>query len=147
MLKGLAYYNHGRWVVDCPADGCTDARLVYEVNPQTDIPTGRRLDQDTCARGHHFGIEMPPDDMEARIVVALSDRVDDADKGWYPEGHVRAMLTGQPTGQTIADLAAENEEVVRFRTAQQEAKRERLKLMLQEAGVQIRPDGTFEGAI
>lgn len=147
MLKGLAYYNHSRWVVDCPAEGCTDARLVYEVNPQTNIPTGRKLTEDTCARGHHFLIDMPPESAEAQIVAVLSERIEEADRGWYPRGHERAILTGQPTGQSIADLRAENAEVTRFRTQQQESRRERVRRALEEAGIPVRPDGTFEGAI
>jgi hypothetical protein len=147
MITGLAYYNHGRFVVDCPAPGCTDARLVYEVNPQTGVPTGRRLTEDTCAKGHHFEIVMPDPQTEAQIVTVLAERVDDADKDWYPQGHTRALLEGFPTGQSAADLAAENREVARFRSAQQQAKRERMRHMLEEAGIEIRPDGTFEGSI
>lgn len=139
MDTALAYLNWGRWVADCPAPGCTDAREVYQ--------NGVRLDSDTCARGHHFQIEMPPERMEAQIVTALADRVEDADKGWYPKGHERAILTGQPTGQTIAELVAENDEVAAYRTAHADATKEQVREALAAAGIEVRPDGSFEGVL
>ena len=27
-MNALAYLNHGRWVVDCPRDGCPEAHLA-----------------------------------------------------------------------------------------------------------------------
>lgn len=146
-MKAPAYLNFGRWVVDCPADGCRDAREVYERHPTTGELTGRRLTEDICAKGHRFQIEMPDERTEAQIVTVLSERIEDADKGWYPEGHERGILSGQPTGQTIADLRAENAEVARFRARQSEATQEQLREALAAAGIEVRADGTFEGAL
>jgi hypothetical protein len=28
IVRGVAYYNYGRWVVDCPGDRCTNAKAV-----------------------------------------------------------------------------------------------------------------------
>lgn len=146
-MKALAYLNHGRWVAECPTLGCTDARLVYEVNPQTGLPTGRQLGEDVCAKGHPFAIVMPPAQLEAQIMAAVADRVDDADKAWYPKDHVRAKLAGLPTGQSVADLVAENDEVARFRAAHDEARRSQLVKLLADNGIEVNDDGSFKGRI
>jgi hypothetical protein len=146
-MKALAYLNHGRFVADCPAPGCNDARLVYEVNPQTGVPTGRRLEQDVCAKGHPFDIVMPPAQLEAQIVAAVADRPDDADKAWYPKAHVRAALAGLPTGQSVAELVAENDEVAHYRAAQDVARRDQLAQLLVDHGIEVNDDGTFKGKI
>jgi hypothetical protein len=146
MRKALAYLNHGRWVADCPEPGCTDARLVYEVHPKTGVPTGRKLTEDVCANGHRFELVMPPAEFEAQVTAAVAERVD-ADKGWYPRGHQRAMLAGLPTGQSIDDLVRENHEVARFRAAQHESRKAQLAHVLAELGIKVRDDGTFEGQI
>jgi hypothetical protein len=147
MRKSLAYLNHNRWVCDCPESGCTDARLVYEVDPRTGVPTGRRLSEDVCAKGHPFEIVMPPPGFEARVTAAVADRVDDADKSWYPQGHTRAALAGLPTGQSVDDLIEENTEVARFRAAQDESRKAQLATILAGLGVKVRDDGTFEGSV
>lgn len=147
MKSSLAFLDHGQWKADCPEPGCGDARLVYEVHPRTGVPTGRRLTEDVCAKGHHFAIVMPPPEFEAQVMAAVAGRVEDADKGWYPRGHVRAMLAGLPTGQSIDDLVRENDEVVRFRAAQDEARKARLAAVLADLGIEVRDDGTFEGSV
>jgi hypothetical protein len=141
-----AYYNWGRFVCDCPEPGCKDARLVYEVDPRTGIPTGRKLTEDVCAAGHPFRIEMPPPEIEAQIVAALAAR-EDRDKAWYPRGHPLGVAAGQPTGQSVADLHTENREVTKARTTQRDAERDRLREVLAELGVNVRDDGTFEGSL
>jgi hypothetical protein len=139
MKKSLAFYNHGAWKAMCPE--CPDARAVY--HPQT----GERLTQDVCAAGHPFEIVMPPPELEAQIVAVLSERAAEPDKSWYPRGHQWAMLNGFPTGQSVEDLLAENREVARFRAAQDEARKARLAAILAEHGIEVRPDGTFEGVV
>ncbi len=141
MSKALAYYNHGRWISDCPADGCTDAREVY--SPQTGI----RQSEDVCAAGHHFRIEMPPPDVEAQIVAAVAQRPNAADRSWYPAGHRRATLQGFPTGQSVAELLAENAEVAEYRAAERAAQDAQLRELLSARGIAIRPDGTLEGSL
>lgn len=147
MTRSLAFLDHGQWKADCPELGCGDARLVYEVNPHTGVPTGRRLTEDRCAKGHHFEIVMPPPEFEARVMAALADRTQDADKAWFPGGHVRAALAGIPTGQSIDDLIRENDEVIRFRAAQAESRQARLATILADLGVEVGADGTFKGQI
>jgi hypothetical protein len=135
-MKALAYYNYGRWVVDCPHPGCTDAR---EVNPA-------RL-EDTCILGHPFTIEAPPAEVAEAIAAELKTRPFEADQGWYPKGHVRAELAGQPTGQSIADLRKEAREVAALRAKQSQERRDRFAAMLAEHGIKVRADGYFEGRI
>lgn len=147
MRTSLAFLDHGAWKADCPEPGCGDARLVYEINPRTGVPTGRRLTEDVCAKGHRFAIEMPPPEFEAQVVAAVADRALDADKSWFPKGHQRAALAGIPVGQSIDDLVRENADVERFRTAEQDARRRRAADILAELGVEVRPDGTFEGSL
>jgi len=139
-MKALAYLNHSRWVVDCPTPGCTDARLAHD-------EAGRRLTEDVCAKGHPFEIVMPPAQVEAQIVAAVADRADDADKSWYPKGHVRAALAGLPTGQSVSDLVAENDEVARYRAAQDVARRDQLAQLLVDHGIEVDDDGNFKGKI
>ncbi len=109
MTTAPAYYNHSRWVADCPDPTCSDARLVYEVNPHTGVPTGRRLTEDVCAAGHAFQIDMPPPDLEAQIVAALQRRPLPATHNWFPADHPIAVARGLPHGQSIADLEAETD--------------------------------------
>lgn len=140
MIKGSAYLNHDRWVVDCPADGCTDARLVY--HPLTN----ERQADEVCANGHHFTIDMPPEELEARIVAAVSERHEAADRAWYPHGHARAMLAGYPTGQSIEELVRESREVAAARAAENSTRRERLRAMIAELGLEFDPTtGTVRG--
>lgn len=147
MGKSLAFLDHGFWKADCPEPGCGDARLVYEINPRTGVPTGRRLTEDVCAKGHRFEIVMPSPEFEARVMAAVAVRVEDADKAWFPRGHVRAALAGIPTGQSVDDLVRENDDVVRFRTALAESRRAQLAAVLADLGIEVRDDGTFEGSV
>lgn len=139
-MKALAYLNHGRFVVDCPAPGCADARLAHD-------DAGRRLAEDVCANGHPFQVVMPPAQLEAQILAAVADRPDVGDRAWYPQGHVRAQLAGLPTGQTVAELVRENDDVARFRAAQAQARRDHLAQLLADHGVEVDDDGNFKGTI
>lgn len=140
MTQGLAYLNHGRWVVDCPAYGCTDARQVYHP------VTNERQTDDVCANGHPFTIGMPPEQLEAQIVAAVSERADAADRSWYPHGHTRALVTGQRTGQTVADLVEETREVAAFRASERTARHDKLRALVAELGLDFDPaTGTVRG--
>jgi hypothetical protein len=131
-----AYVNWGRWVVDCPDPGCTDAR---EVNPL-------QL-EDVCVQGHPFRILMPAERDASAIVEELGRRDLEQDRAWYPAGHVRAELAGQPTGQSVEQLREETAEVTRTRAKQRADRKQRLAAMLAEHGVQVGADGHFEGTI
>jgi hypothetical protein len=124
VKTALAYLNWGRWVVDCPEPGCQDARCVYHP------VTTERQTEDVCANGHPFLIEMPPPAMEGQLVAAVAERAHDADRSWYPHGHSRATLAGLPTGQTVSDLVAEGKQVAKFRAAEKERERGRLRELL-----------------
>lgn len=147
MRTALAYFNWGRWVVDCPEPGCTDARSVYTQDKDSGEYVGKPHTEDVCAHGHPFRIVMPPPQMEARIVAAVAGRAVEGDKSWYPEGHVRAAMQGFPTGQTVDELLAENEEVAAFRAAQAEQMEANLRDILRRAGIEISADGSFSGRI
>lgn len=147
MLKARAYYNYGRWVVECPAPGCTDARAVYPEHPVTGVRSLRKNTEDVCANGHPFTIEMPSVDLEGQIAAVLSERPNEADRAWYPTGHQAALRAGKPHGQSIEELLAENQEVAEFRAAQEERNREELLQALGKLGIEILPDGSFAGRI
>ncbi len=136
MRRALAYINYGRIVVDCPEPGCSDAREVHP--PKV---------EDVCHHGHPFRIDLPPDSEITAILGELAKRANDADRAWYPAGHLRAELAGQPTGQTVEDLREETRMVQEIRAQQQAERKGRLAAFLAEHGVTVRDDGTFEGAL
>jgi hypothetical protein len=140
MHTALAFYNE-TWKAMCPEPGCLDARSVYHPG------TGERMTQDVCAAGHPFEIVMPDAEFEAQVVTVLAGRAVAADRSWYPHGHTWATLNGFPTGQSVGDLARENDEVTRFRATQDESRKTQLAGMLAELGIKVRDDGSFEGQI
>jgi hypothetical protein len=131
----LAYLNWGRWVVDCPQPGCTDARLV---NPA-------RL-EDVCANGHPFTITMPPPAQAAAIVTEMAGRAREQDRSWYPAGHARAEMAGQPTGQTPEELRVETRDI-EAQLARRRAVDEQLEAALAAAGISLDAQGQFEGRL
>lgn len=135
-MNALAYINFGRWVVDCPVPGCTDAR---QVEPP--------LMDDVCAHGHPIHALMPPPDQAAALMAELVRRPVEADRAWYPAGHPRALLAGLPTGQSVADLRAETVQVAQLRARQQDDRQQRLAVLLAELGVQVGADGAFSGSL
>lgn len=145
MTTALAYLNFGNWVVDCPEPGCFDARAVYAARVK-DGPIERH-DWDVCANGHRFEIEMPPPRLEAAIVAAVSQRPFESDRAWYPQGHRRAILAGQVVGQTVDELIAENTRVAQFRAEEKARENYALRHLLAQMGIQVDPDGKFEGKI
>lgn len=147
MKKATAYYNYGRWVVDCPEDGCADARSVYPVHPLTGVMSPRPNTEDVCANGHPFTIEMPPAQLAAQIVGVLSERAEDRDKGWYPKGHPAAIRDRHPSGQTVDELLEENRMVAEYRAQEKQRDDDLLRETLSGLGIEVRPDGTFSGRI
>jgi hypothetical protein len=96
-MRVAAYYNHGRWVVDCPHDGCTSALA---------IESGGGV---TCAAppagcGRRYQVEWPPDAAAIERVLAVRP---EQNRNWFPEGHPLAEAVGWPTGQTPDDLQEE----------------------------------------
>jgi len=148
MMTSTAYFNHGRWVAECPT-GCGDARALYPEGSATPVYVQR------CAEGHEFRIDAPPDDVRARIEAALADRPERY-RDWLPRGHPWAAQ-GFPVGQTPEDLIAENGELRARLAAAKQAKQDEIqetfagsddiRSVLAALGVQVRSDGTFSGSI
>jgi hypothetical protein len=101
VTTALAYVSWGRFVADCPTGDCLDAVAVYP--PGSSTPD---LDQ-TCYFGHPITVDMPADADD--IMTVLAERINDADKTWYPAGHARAVAQGLPHGLTLAELADEGD--------------------------------------
>lgn len=158
-MTSVAYYNHGKWVADCPADWCTDARALY---PQVSIDAqGQAVYSATpvyvqrCAeQGHEFRIDAPPDDLRAQIEAALEDRPPQF-RDWLPNGHPWSA-NGYPTNQTPEQLVEETGELKARLATAKEAKQADLKEAMSDSsirdvlaalGVQVRSDGTFSGSI
>lgn len=93
-MKAQVYINWGRFVVDCPTEDCHDAREV-EPGQQSEV----------CAAGHPITLDWPTE--AARMMTALADRPANRNRNWFPDGHPIAVATGQPHGQTVAELKAE----------------------------------------
>lgn len=96
-MNALAYVNWGRWVADCPVDGCHDAR---ELTPGTTTMT--------CVAGHISPVQWPggPASVTA-ITAALGERAEPKTRNWLPAGHPMAATLGCPVDQTPAELRAE----------------------------------------
>ena len=104
-----AYFNHGRWVADCPREFCTYA---FELEPGQETYLCRTRPRRPGAAPGGCGAEAPiewPADAE-EIQRALELRPVESTRNWLPAGHPLAVAAGVPHGQTVADLLAENEE-------------------------------------
>jgi hypothetical protein len=95
--SALAYYNHGRWVVDCPHEGCFSALAVESGGGVTCAapPAG-------C--GRRYEVEWPANAPTIERVLAVRP---EQNRNWFPEGHPLATAVGWPTGQTPDDLREE----------------------------------------
>lgn len=93
-MKAQTYVNWGRLVVECPREGCGDAR---EVQP------GQA--SEACVNGHPITLDWPP--RIADVMAELSERPNARNRNWFPADHPLAVATGQPHGQGLADLKAE----------------------------------------
>jgi hypothetical protein len=147
-MTATAYLNHGRWVAECPADWCGDAKGLYPQLPTTDgstVLSPNPVYLQRCVNGHEFRIEAPPDDMRAQIEAALADRPEQF-RDWLPNGHPWSA-NGHPTNQSPADLAAENEELKARLAAVKSTKQDEIRAALAAAGIEVRPDGSFSGSI
>jgi hypothetical protein len=133
-VKAVAYLNHNRWVADCPAPGCTDARAVYPED-QSGIPSPVRLSDQVCAFGHAFTIDMPPVEVEAQINAAMAERISKWRRNWFPRNHPRAISSGRPHGQSIRELREETEAGEAADAEALAAKRAALLAQMRELGV------------
>ena len=93
-----AYYNHGRWVVDCSADDCRGALRVPVGRFSSMVMVCNCRDESVCDHqsvpcGHVFEVELPSDRIEIERLAGLRPRR--AQRNWRP-------------GETVADMQAEN---------------------------------------
>lgn len=101
----------GEWIADCPATGCKNAEYVTEKDPKRRHLAGSRglpYRVFTCTYcGFRCDINWPADAEE--ITEVLDRRPMPHTRNWWPSGHPLAVVTGTPTGQSVADLLAEND--------------------------------------
>jgi hypothetical protein len=135
MSAALAYMNWGRWVADCPADGCASAVAVAA--GQTGI---------VCSNNHISPLTWPTPATVVAIGVALDKRPDPRNRNWFPAGHPFATAAGYPMDQTPAELDAETEQGLQA-AAEAAAGRDQLRTILADLGITVGPDGTFTGKI
>lgn len=97
----VAYVNYGRWCADCPRPHCANAVKLepHQATFHCGGPDGCQLMAE---------IEWPVDADE--IWEALAERPVPATRNWAPVGHRQALVTGFPSGQTVAQLRDETHE-------------------------------------
>lgn len=94
-----AYYNYGRWVVDCPASDCyaalrvSEASSVVSVWMVCDCGDESACDHQQIPCGRAFEVALPDDRQDIEAVTGLRPRR--ANRNWVP-------------GETVRDLQAEN---------------------------------------
>jgi len=87
----VAYVNQGRWVTDCPAEGCTGAELV-----NLDAPLFFCCECRNETWGHDLlPIALPPAGKRGEIEAYLLARPHDVNRNWLAH-------------ETVADLRDEN---------------------------------------
>lgn len=102
----LVYVNWGRLVAECDFPGCGDARVVDIGQPTMQCCVGDGRQGNQCP-GHVSDLDWPAD--LPQVVTALNERTSDKRRNWFPQGHPVAVATGQPHGQSVAELQAEAE--------------------------------------
>ena len=94
-----AYYNHGRWLADCPSPDCHAAirivehPLVSSVDVECDCRDEAVCDHQTIPCGVGFPVELPGDRVEIERLTGLRPRR--VNRNWLP-------------GESPDDLKAEN---------------------------------------
>jgi hypothetical protein len=97
-----AYVNWGRWLADCPRDGCLYA---FALKPGQERYECRTKNGEGC--GAEATIEWPAD--AEQIDAELKRRPLQQTRNWFPRDHELAVATNSPHGQSVADLRAEAE--------------------------------------
>jgi len=109
-----AYFYRGRWVGDCPVEGCKNTEyLTVEplyANRYTKEARWDRKDYFICSNLQcgtvTQSIAFPLDADEIEDVLNL--RPLSLNRNWYPAGHLTAVQHGCAEGQTVNDLLQEN---------------------------------------
>lgn len=100
------YVNNGLWIAECP-DKCGNAELMFDGT--------NRKDYFLCSncKALFSSVRWPTEDGQdavAAITEVLERRPNPINRNWYPAGHPTAVNFGVVSGQTVADLWAENRE-------------------------------------
>jgi hypothetical protein len=95
--QARAYVNHGRWIADCPCE-CGSA---LSLEP--------RQSSYHCPECKWIGVVDWPDNADD-IMEALEQRRIPRTRNWFPDGHVLAVRSNTPHGQTVKQLIEETEE-------------------------------------
>lgn len=91
----LAYYNHGRWIADCPED-CGSAA---DLDPRRGVYHCSACQCITKVIWPHNA-----DDITETLSVRPK-----RNRNWYPANHLLALRFGIPHGQTVDELIEETE--------------------------------------
>lgn len=91
----LAYYNHGRWVGDCPSN-CGSATLLK--------PGESSFFCHECK--YVSKISWPHNTDEIMEALAMRSK---QHQNWFPTNHDLALRFGLPHGQTVEELREETE--------------------------------------
>jgi len=92
-MNATAYVNHGRWIADCPDDGCHAALKVVDTGIACDC-----MDEVVCdhpAIPHGLAIDIVYPEAQTDITRLLDLRPKRENRNWYP-------------GETLSDIKAEN---------------------------------------
>lgn len=95
--KARAYVNYGRWIADCPVE-CGSA-LALKPGQSTFH----------CVECQSISTVEWPKNPDA-IWEALQERPVRRNQNWFPKGHVLALKSGCPHGQTPKQLRDETKE-------------------------------------
>jgi hypothetical protein len=109
-----AYVYRGRWVGDCPVEGCKNAEyLTVEplyANRYSKESRWDRKDYFICSNRQcgtvTQSIVFPHDADDIENVLNLRPLA--MTRNWYPAGHITAVQHGVEDGQTVAELIQEN---------------------------------------
>ena len=139
MTAALAEVNYGRWIAECPAPGCHDARGL--------LLDGRLDSTIMCANGHVSPVTWPGDLASVLTISnALNKRVEDFDKAWIPSGSKRALAGFGPVDQTPAELDEETA-MLADRASAEATKQTQVLGWLADLGLTLQPDGTIAGVV
>jgi hypothetical protein len=113
--RARAWIYSGQWVANCPrppdpvtGKGCGGVEFLYEPS-RPNGPRDREKLFFACSNcGYQAEISWPRRREDLMRVLML--RPVPETRHWYPTDHPDAIRWGNPHGQTVADLMAENEE-------------------------------------
>jgi hypothetical protein len=100
-MESPVYINWGRFVADCPAPGCGDAREVEPGQKTMTCCVGENCPGHTSDLGWPTGVP--------QVMAALQERISEKRRNWFPDGHPFAVAAGLPHGQSVAELRQETE--------------------------------------